>query len=87
MGIWRLSRSRRERDLHQERGSGHRHFLARDKGEGATGQHRGSKMLHHGHGLEVQITEHDVGAPATNQLDDAGVDTAAEEGHGAASTR
>ena len=32
--------------------------------------------------LHVEIPEHGVGAPATDELDDVGVDAGAEEGHG-----
>jgi hypothetical protein len=36
--------------------------------------------------LEMEVAEHDIRAPTTDQLDDAGVDTATEKGHGATGT-
>ena len=49
-------------------------------------------MTHHvggqgrgmGEGLDVEVTEHFVRFPPTNQADDVGVDAGAEQGHGAA---
>ena len=44
--------------------------------------HRGSVLLHDGASGDMEVNQHGVTAPSTDQLDGVGVDLAEEEGHG-----
>jgi hypothetical protein len=57
--------------------------LARDECELAALKHEASEVAHHGLRLDVQIAEHDVGAPAAEELDQIRVDAGAQKCHGA----
>mmetsp|Transcript_10441 Transcript_10441/g.23050 ORF Transcript_10441/g.23050 Transcript_10441/m.23050 type:complete len:137 (-) Transcript_10441:303-713(-) len=47
------------------------------------GDHGSGQALCDGKGLGMEITEHGVGAPTTNEFDSVGVDASAEQCHGA----
>jgi len=47
----------------------------------AMGEHMGGKITHDRFGLYMQIAQHGVRAPATQQLDDVAIDAGAQEGH------
>ena len=59
--------------------------LVRKHPELASADHGGGEVHHQWVRLQVQIAQHFVRPPAANELDNIGVDLAAEEGHGAAS--
>jgi len=52
----------------------------------AAAQHAGRKVFHEGLGLEVEVAQHFVGSPTTEELDDVGIDVGAEQGGGARSS-
>jgi hypothetical protein len=49
-------------------------------------EHGAGEVAHQGTSLEMEVAKHDIGAPTANKLDDTGVDTATEQGHGATGT-
>ena len=60
--------------------------LVRDKSEGTTDKHETTEVIHNRSSLEVKVAKHFVGAPATEQANDVGIDVGAEEGVGAGGT-
>ena len=50
----------------------------------AAPDHGGGEVHHLGVRLEVQVAEHFVGSPATDEFDYVGIDVATQECHGAA---
>ena len=60
--------------------------MAGKEDEIATVEHLGGEAFHEVIGLKMEITEHFVGAPASNKLDHVGIDVSAEECHGTRST-
>jgi hypothetical protein len=55
-----------------------RNILTGNQLERACSKHGAGKVFHEREGLEMQVSKHDIGAPATNQLDYTGIDAAAE---------
>jgi hypothetical protein len=53
----------------------------------AVEQHAGGKVAHYGFSLDMQISKHLVGAPASEEADDIGVHLCAQEGHRARGTK
>ena len=45
--------------------------------------HEGCEMHHEWIGLQMEVAEHFVGAPAADQFDNVGINLAAKESHGA----
>ena len=54
-----------------------REVLPGQESEGAMGKHLGGEIADDGKGLGVQVAEHGVGAPASDEFNDVGVDTGA----------
>ena len=54
-----------------------------DEGVVATEEHDLREVAHDGLGLQMEVAEHGVTTPATEELDDIAIDGAAEKGHGA----
>jgi hypothetical protein len=50
-------------------------------------QHSGGETSHDRFGLDMEVTQHFIGAPATDETDDISVDLSAKEGHGASRTK
>ena len=61
--------------------------LVREQGEGAVLHHGSGQIRGVRQGLDMEVTEHFVRAPATHQPDDVGVDPGTEQCHGAASAK
>ena len=57
--------------------------LAREESEGTAREHLGGEIVHDRLGLDMQISQHLVGAPAPDEADGVAVDMGAEKGHGA----
>ena len=53
------------------------------QGEGAFTEHAGGEIVHHGGGLDMEIPQHFVGAPAPDKANGVVVDFGAEQGHSA----
>jgi hypothetical protein len=49
--------------------------------EVAGGEHALSEGAHEGVGLEMKVTKHCIGAPATNKTNDVGINTITKESH------
>lgn len=58
-----------------------------NKGIVATLQHDGRELLHSGMGLDMEIAEHRVRAPATKELNGVGIDVPVKESGGARSAK
>ena len=54
----------------------------RNKVEIAAFEHDGGKIVHNIVGLDMEVSEHGVGAPTANKLNGVGVDLAVEKGGG-----
>ena len=65
-------------DFDEERRSGGWNLLARDKMKRTRLQHGAGEVAHQGTGLEMEVAQHDIGAPAANQLNDTCVDAATQ---------
>ena len=65
----------------KERQHGRRECLVGKHAELAASNHGGGQVHHEWVGLEMEVTQHFVGAPAADQFDDVGVNLAAEESH------
>ena len=52
------------------------------KSEGTVVEHTGRKVAHDRFGLNMEVAEHLVGAPAAHEADEVGVHFSAKEGHG-----
>ena len=55
-----------------------RDVLVRKENEGSVGGHAFRETEHKGLGLDVEVSEHCVGAPASQELDLVGVDIGTE---------
>jgi hypothetical protein len=66
----------------KESGRRRREGVLSAKSEGATLQHTRGEGAHERVGLEMEVAEHSIGAPAADHFDEVGVDAGAEEGHG-----
>ena len=53
------------------------------KGIGAAMQHPGRKITHDRLSLNMQVSQHFIGAPAPDETDAIGIDIGTQEGHGA----
>ena len=60
-----------------------RDFGVRVKDEVSGGEHASGVVTHDGFGLDVEIAQHFVGAPASNKPNDVCVNAGAQEGHSA----
>jgi hypothetical protein len=60
--------------------------LIRQQAEISRGEHAASEGTHKGVGLQMKIVKHFVGAPATDKMNDVGINPSAKKGHSTAST-
>ncbi len=61
----------------------HGNSRVRVHGKGAVVEHTGSKIAHDGFGLDMEVAQHLIGAPASDQSDDVGINLGTKKGHGA----
>jgi hypothetical protein len=73
-------------NLDEEMSCGVRNILAGYEVKRSCLKHGVGEGAHEGTGLEMKVAEHDIRAPTTNKLNNTGVNTATEQGHGATST-
>jgi hypothetical protein len=73
-------------DLDEEWSNGGGNLLSRNKVKRTGSEHGAREVTHEGTGLEMQVAENAIGAPAADKLNDTGVDATTEQGHGAVGT-
>ena len=55
--------------------------MVREEAEVAMIEHAASELAHDRFGLDLEVAEHLIGAPSSEQADDVGVNFGTEEGH------
>jgi hypothetical protein len=74
-------------DKVQEGNCGWGNVLSRQQGKITGKGHTSHEGVHEQVGLEMEVAKHFIRAPATNEMDDVGVNAGAKEGHGTAGTK
>ena len=60
--------------------------LTGEKGEGTATKHAGREIAHDRLCLDMEVSQHFIGAPAAEELNDVGINLGAQQGHGAGGT-